>query len=215
MEFLLVTYPGERDVYVNGLIVGKTNRIVPSMLASGMHLIDLGSPKNYEPPQAPVLLQHTTPSTPCVVEFVASGYRAEPPANKPYIFVAMDFSQKLLSRFHDGILPAAKAAGFAAVRTDHVAYTGNVVTQLLTQIDNSRLLIADLFPENQNVYLEIGYAWGQKKPTVLLVSNPSKRPISPNKLPFDLRQQRYLEYKTTENLKDSLQGELVGIKSKI
>jgi hypothetical protein len=123
----------------------------------------------------------------------------------------MDFSPRFLNRFHDAILPASKAAGFPAVRTDHVAYTGNVVTHLLEQIDHSWLLIADLLPGNPNVHLEIGYGWGRNKPTVLLVSNPNKRPVN---LPFDLQQHRYLEYKTTENLKDLLQEELVGIKSK-
>jgi len=208
MEFLLVTYPGERDVFVDGEMTGKTNRILPWMLAEGMHVVDLGSPRNYEPAAVHVALRDTAPATPCVVDFAAAGHRAAPPANRPYVFVAMDFGPRLLSRFYDAIQPAAKAAGLPAVRTDRIAYAGDVLTHLLRQIEHARLVIADLLPENANVCLEVGYAWGRDRPTVLLVSNPASRRVT---LPFDLRQQRYLQYRTIAHLREVLQDELVGI----
>ena len=72
-------------------------------------------------------------------------------------------------------------------------------------------ITADLVPENANVYIEIGYGWACGKQKVLLVNNPNKRAFNPNKLPFDIRQQRYIEYKNTEDLNSILQINLIGI----
>lgn len=215
MEFLVVSYPGERDVYVDGNKIGKTNRIVPWMLARGIHTIDLGLPKNYEPPEVYVKLLDTTQYTPLVVEFAAAGYRPAPAAQRPYAFVAMNYSKRLINRFHNGIMPAAKAAEMVAIRTDQVSFTGNVVIQLFEQIKNCHLLIADLFPENANVHIEIGYGMALNKQIVLLANNQNKGPLNPDKLPFDIRQLRYVEYKKIDDLRNSLQDFLIGLKGQL
>jgi hypothetical protein len=49
------------------------------------------------------------------------------------------------------------------------------------------LVIADLTQTNANVYLEVGYAWGCSKPTILLVKDA-------NELKFDVKAQKCLVY---------------------
>ena len=209
MEFVVVSYRGERDVYVDGVKTGNTNRKL--MLAKGIHQVDLGLPNNYEPLRVVISPSGTTPSMPLVVEFAAAGHKPAPIAQRPFAFVAMNYSRGLMSRFHDGIMPAASAAEMVAIRTDQVAFTGNVVIELFDQIKSCRLLIADLFPENANVHIEVGYAMALNKQIVLLANNQSKGRLNPNKLPFDIRQLRYVEYKKNDDLRYSLQDFLIGL----
>ena len=60
--------------------------------------------------------------------------------------------------------------------------------------------------ENRNVYLEVGYAWGCGKPTVLLVRDEGE-------LKFDVRGQRCLVYRSIRNLEEQLRKELNGLKA--
>ncbi len=47
---------------------------------------------------------------------------------------------------------------------------GDVLEQVKKKIEETAsVVIAVLTEANQNVYLEIGYAWGKGRPTILLV----------------------------------------------
>ena len=74
------------------------------------------------------------------------------------------------------------------------------------RISQATLLIADLTHASPNVYLEVGYAWGLKKPTILLVQNVGE-------LKFDIKGQRCLVYKKVSELEDKLCQELKNLKS--
>jgi nucleoside 2-deoxyribosyltransferase len=74
-----------------------------------------------------------------------------------------------------------------------------------TRISSARLVIADLSDANPNVYLEVGYAWGCGRPTVLLVKDTAQ-------LKFDVRGQRCLVYQKIKDLETSLRSELDGLK---
>ena len=69
------------------------------------------------------------------------------------------------------------------------------------RIASSKLLVADLTGANPNVYLEVGYAWGCKIPTVLLVKDSAE-------LKFDVAGHRCLVYKSIAQLEESLKREL-------
>ncbi len=68
-------------------------------------------------------------------------------------------------------------------------------------------MIADLSGANPNVYLEVGYAWGKGRPTLLLVK-------SEQELRFDVRSQRCLKYESIKNLADVLSRELRELQDK-
>jgi len=126
-------------------------------------------------------------------------------SSKPNIFVAMPFSEDMDDLFHYGIQGAVNVAGFLCERADLSTFTGDVMEWVKKRISTSSLVIADLSKANPNVYLEVGYAWGCNKPTVLLVKDT-------NELKFDVQGQRCIKYKNIKNLEESLTKELSSLK---
>lgn len=122
-------------------------------------------------------------------------------ASKKNIFVAMSFAEEMDDVYHYGILGVIKEAGFLCERADLSSFTGDVMTWVKHRIDTASLVIAELSGANPNVYLEVGYAWGRKIPTVLLVRDTTD-------LKFDVEGQRCLHYKRIQDLEELLHKEL-------
>jgi len=120
---------------------------------------------------------------------------------KPVIFVAMPFDKKMDDVFYYGIKGAVNNAGFLCERADQTHFTGDVIDQIKSRINHADLVIADLTQANPNVYLEVGYAWGCGKPTLLIVQEASE-------LKFDVRGQRCLIYNSIRELEELLHKEL-------
>ncbi|MBI1381731.1 MAG: hypothetical protein GC161_11670 [Planctomycetaceae bacterium] len=128
--------------------------------------------------------------------------------SKPHIFVAMPFADEMDDVFHYGIQGAVNAAGFLCERADLSSFTGDVMEWVKARISSATLVVADLSDANPNVYLEVGYAWGCGRPTVLLVRDTSQ-------LKFNVKGQRCLVYKKITDLETSLRSELDGLKRKL
>lgn len=120
---------------------------------------------------------------------------------KPYIFVAMPFSDKMDDVFHYGIDKAINDAGFLCERADMQSFTGDVVIWIKNRIEGAEIVVADLSGSNQNVYLEVGYAWGCGKKTILLTDDI-------NSLMFDVQGQRCIHYKKIKDLETKLRNEI-------
>ena len=131
----------------------------------------------------------------------AVGYASE---SKPNVFVAMPFAEEMDDVFHYGIQGAVNSAGFLCERADLSSFTGDVMDWVKKRISTASLVIADLSTANPNVYLEVGYAWGCGKPTVLLVRDTTD-------LRFDVKSQRCLVYKKIKDLESLLRKELEGL----
>ena len=108
--------------------------------------------------------------------------------SKPLLFVAMPFRDDMADHYDYGILNAAERAGFLCERADQAHFTGDILDWVRRRIKAATLVVADLSYANPNVYLEVGYSWGLRKPTVLLVRDSEE-------LKFDVRGQRCLVYK--------------------
>ncbi len=65
MEFVVVSYPKERDVRIDRQVAGKTNATL--MVERGHHIFDLGNPQDYEPPTVEKDVQNTTAVNPLVI----------------------------------------------------------------------------------------------------------------------------------------------------
>ncbi|MDQ3919806.1 MAG: hypothetical protein M3348_15165 [Acidobacteriota bacterium] len=126
--------------------------------------------------------------------------------NKQHIFVAMPFADEMDDIFHYGIQGAVNAAGFLCERADLSTFTGDVVEWVKNRISSSALVIADLSTSNPNVYLEVGFAWGCGRPTVLLCHDAAE-------LKFDVKNQRCLVYKRIKDLEESLRKELENLRN--
>jgi hypothetical protein len=59
-------------------------------------------------------------------------------------------------------------------------------------------------PERIAVYLEVGYAWGKNRPTLLLVKKTDE-------LKFDVRGQRCIAYENIVDLSKQLQTDLAAL----
>lgn len=81
-----------------------------------------------------------------------------------------------------------------------------IPARVFQEIDQSRLVIADLTDEKQNVYCEVGYARAKGIPFFLTFQKNAANPS--NKVHFDLAPYRYIEYETTHDLRDQLKKEL-------
>ena len=126
---------------------------------------------------------------------------------KPLIFVAMPFDKKLDDVFHYGIQNAVNRAGFLCERADQISFTGDILDLIKRRIKKASLLIADLTTTNPNVYLEVGYAWGLGKPTVLIAQDVQE-------LKFDVKAQKCIIYSGIRELEEKLSEELLGLRQK-
>jgi hypothetical protein len=129
------------------------------------------------------------------------GYSSEA---KPLVFVAMPFDKKMYDVFHYGIRGAVNKAGYLCERADEDYFTGDIMERVKSRIRQADLILADLTQANANVYLEVGYAWGCNKQTILLVQDSTE-------LKFDVKAQRCLVYSGIKELEELLQKELENI----
>jgi hypothetical protein len=127
--------------------------------------------------------------------------KPEPDESTPHIFVAMPFRSEYDDQFYLAIQPCIKDLGFLCERMDLDTFTGDIVDRMLDRIRSAKMLIALLDSGNPNVYLEVGYAWGVKTPTVLVAREGEA-------LPFDVRGHRVLIYDRIYRLKEMLTEEL-------
>lgn len=67
MQWVIVTFPDLRDVYVDGVQSGQTNETLA--VGDGTHLFDLGLPLNYDPPAVHQPVSGTTYNSPLEVPF--------------------------------------------------------------------------------------------------------------------------------------------------
>jgi hypothetical protein len=82
-----------------------------------------------------------------------------------------------------------------------VVFTGEILARIKERIETATLVIADLTGANANVYLEVGYAWGRNRPTLLLVR-------AGDELKFDVRGQRCIIYDSIVDLSKKLTKDL-------
>jgi hypothetical protein len=130
-----------------------------------------------------------------------TGYNSE---NKKRAFVAMPFHTDFSDTYDYGIIGAVRDAGYLCERADMQSYVGDVMQWVKNRINLADFMIADLTTANPNVYLEVGYAWGLGKPTILLVKDK-------NHLKFDTQGQKCLLYTTIKDLETKLKAELAGL----
>ncbi|MFY2558144.1 hypothetical protein ACN469_10970 [Corallococcus terminator] len=120
---------------------------------------------------------------------------------KPHAFVAMPFAPELEDTYHYGIQGPVNAAGMLCERVDQAVFDGPIIQRIKERIDTAKIVIADLSLANPNVYLEVGYAWGKGRPTLLLVRDVKE-------LRFDVASYRCIVYRSIRDLESVLSREL-------
>ena len=118
-----------------------------------------------------------------------------------HVFVAMPFAVEMEDVYYYGIQRAIDANGLEPLRIDRSAFTGDILDQIKSGIRTSVAAVVELTGLNPNVHLELGYAWGNGIPTVLLLREGGD-------LCFDVRGQKCILYRTIKDLEVALSKEL-------
>jgi hypothetical protein len=127
-----------------------------------------------------------------------AGPQVSEPSRKKYVFVAMPFQEDFEDVYQFGIYSAVRSCGYVCEKVDESLFAGNIVDRITEGIRNAEFVIADLTNERPNVYLEVGFAWGLKRP-VILVAREGQR------LHFDLSHHKCIFYRTIGRLANDLE----------
>ncbi|MGE3251431.1 MAG: hypothetical protein AB7L26_14435 [Hyphomonadaceae bacterium] len=111
------------------------------------------------------------------------------------LFAALPFKDDFRDHWDLAIQPASHECGYICERLDHEVFTGDIVAEIKNRIEKSRAILALLDEFNANVFLEVGYAWGVGKPTILMLKDGVEAP-------FDVRSQSIIRYRRLGELKD-------------
>jgi hypothetical protein len=112
-------------------------------------------------------------------------------AEQPRAFVVMQFTSPYNELFQEVVLPICESFGVRAVRADDTFGPGLIIADVVRQIDESKFVIAEITPQNPNVYYEVGYSHARGKPTILIAERKLE------KLPFDVSPFRTLFYENS------------------
>lgn len=120
----------------------------------------------------------------------------------PVCFVVMQFTDEYNTLYSEVIKPTCESYGYTVVRADDFYSSGLIIDDITRSIRESMIVIADITPNNPNVFYEVGFAHGIGKPTILLSDRKRER------LPFDLSGFRTLFYDNTIGGKGSVEERL-------
>ena len=124
---------------------------------------------------------------------------ARPAILSKQAFVAMSFSPVLQRAWLTGIEPAVSKAGFQPYRVDAAPHIDRIDTKIVSEIKNSRFLIADVTQQRPGVYFEAGFAIGLGLPVFWSVREDDL----PN-VHFDTRQYNHIVWQNEEQLAEKL-----------
>jgi len=93
------------------------------------------------------------------------GWEAADAIRKPAVmrekaFVAMWFHGDLKSVYQEGIEPAIEKTGYSPIRLDLEEYSSSIIDRILSEIKESRFIVADFTGHRNGVYFEAGFAKG-------------------------------------------------------
>ena len=114
-------------------------------------------------------------------------------------FVAMSFSDDFKPIWKGPIHRAIEKAGYKPYRVDAEPHIDRIDAKIISQIKNSRFVVADVTEQKRGVYFEAGYALGMGLPVIWCV-----RKDDLDKVHFDTRQYNHIVWETGKDLEDQL-----------
>ena len=127
--------------------------------------------------------------------------------NTAFVMMAIDDRNLELEDIRTGIKEVFKEFGIDAITADEIEHEEAITDRILSEIDSSEFLIADLTYERPNVYYEIGHAHARNKRVILVRKKGTK-------LHFDVAHRNCPEYENATGLKKLLRGRLESITNK-
>jgi nucleoside 2-deoxyribosyltransferase len=136
--------------------------------------------------------------TPAGWTFLDEANRASVLTNQ--VFVAMSFAEEMKLAWKLGIEPAIRSAMFQPYRVDVEPHLDRIDNKIITEIKNSRFVVADVTMQRPGVYFEAGFAIGLGIPVFWCV-----REDDLNNVHFDTRQYNHIVWKNEQELAQKLQ----------
>lgn len=108
---------------------------------------------------------------------------------EPSVFAIMKFEKDFDELYNEVIVPQLKSYGYKTVRADECYTSTSILQDIIREINDASIIIADITMDNPNVFYELGYAHALNKPTILLADRDKRE-----KLPFDISGFRTIFY---------------------
>lgn len=124
-----------------------------------------------------------------IEELEAASYKSSRNA-----FVAMWFDESLDSIYSEAIEPAIRDAGYEPIRIDKTEHVNRIDDEIISQLRQSRFLVADFTGQRPGVYYEAGYMHGLGRKVFWMVRKPQLHDVH-----FDVRQYNFIDYDSSSD----------------
>lgn len=114
-------------------------------------------------------------------------------------FVAMSFSDDLKPIWEGPIYNAIKKAGYKPYRVDAEPHSERIDAKIISEIKNSRFVVADVTEQKRGVYFEAGFAQGLGLPVIWCVRKDDLENVH-----FDTRQYNHIVWEASDELETQL-----------
>jgi nucleoside 2-deoxyribosyltransferase len=127
-----------------------------------------------------------------------------PVPREDFCLVIMSFSQDkhLTDIYRFGIHDAVTKAGYSCLRVDEVEHNRRITDLMLSKIECSRFIVADLSEARPNCYYELGWAHRAGKQVILTIHVDT--PIH-----FDVQDYKFITYENAGQLHDQLHKRVI------
>jgi len=125
-------------------------------------------------------------------------------------FVAMSFSENLHNIWKDAIKKGIERAGYKAYRVDSDPHSDRIDVKIITEIKNSKFLLADVTEQKRGVYFEAGYALGLGIPVIWACRKDDLKNVH-----FDTRQYNHILWEDGEDYTEKLYNFICAIIGKL
>jgi hypothetical protein len=122
---------------------------------------------------------------------------------KKMAFIVIQFTSEFDILYNVVIKPTIESYNIECVRGDDIYTNGLILNDIEKYIQESFFIVADITPNNPNVFYEVGYAHAIRKPSILLCDS-NKRET----LPFDVSAFRTIMYSDTIGGKTKIEEKL-------
>jgi hypothetical protein len=102
-------------------------------------------------------------------------------------FVLMPLKENFLRLYDEHVRPTIELQGFKVKKADDIFLPSVIIDDIWALINQARLIVADVTGKNANVFYELGMAHTVGKDTIIMTQ-------SPDDIPFDIKNRRYLKY---------------------
>jgi len=128
---------------------------------------------------------------------------------KKQVFVIMKFGDKTLdSAYTEVFEPIIEQFKYKPLKIDEIQDSGSITNQILEEIAQSEIVLADLTGERPNCYYEAGFAYAIGKEIILTIHKGSS-------IHFDLAGHRFIEWETEGELRRKLKNRFEAIKKSL